>query len=88
MAAVREHSAENLARKRGQASLTMPRFRAAQGLFQRPFGSRRSGRQDAVRASSRKMGVESAVEAYGQGVHPLPKSQREIMNIGATGKAT
>ena len=39
------------------------------------------------RVASRKMGVESAIEAYGQGVHPLPKSKLEIMNIGSTGKA-
>jgi hypothetical protein len=34
------------------------------------------------------MGVESTVEAYGQGVHPFPKSKLEIMNVGATRKAT
>jgi hypothetical protein len=37
-------------------------------------------------ASSGMMRVESAVESCGQGIHPLPKSELQIMNIGATGK--
>src|SRR3984885_4750753 len=36
--------------------------------------------------SSRKMWVESAVEAHGERIHALPQSKLQIMNIGATGK--
>jgi hypothetical protein len=35
----------------------------------------------------RLMRVESAVEACRQRIHPLPKSELRIMNVGATGKA-
>jgi hypothetical protein len=34
------------------------------------------------------MWVESAVEANGQRVKPLPQAKLQIMNIGARGKAT
>ena len=37
-------------------------------------------------ASSGMMRVESAVESCGQGIHPLPKSELQIMNISATGE--
>jgi hypothetical protein len=33
------------------------------------------------------MRVESAVESCRQRIHPLPKSELQIMNVGATGKA-
>jgi hypothetical protein len=38
-------------------------------------------------ASSGMMRVESAVESCRQRIHPLPKSELQIMNVGATGKA-
>jgi hypothetical protein len=33
------------------------------------------------------MWIESAVEAHGQRVHPVPQAKLQIMNIGASGKA-
>ena len=32
------------------------------------------------------MRVKSPVESCGQGIHPLSKSQLQIMNVGATGE--
>ena len=53
------------------------------GNLSRPDG-RVSTQSDAT--SSRKMWVESAVEAHGERIHALPQSKLQIMNIGATGK--
>jgi hypothetical protein len=74
-----------IVRKVGAKAL--PRFEERLGIGGQSLASPLKCRQRLRAASSGMMRVESAVESCGQRIHPLPKSELQIMNVGATGKA-